>query len=137
MQAEATKWKDRGKQLFKEKRFVLLIEYYTLAIKYVPSNDREFLATLLCNRALAYYNTHQYQHSLEDAKSCSKFRSDWFKVSRERFAYMVKIIIVTATVRVIVIVIVTVTVIKIVIVQVIVINSNSNTCIVIGIIRKL
>ena len=78
---EASKWKERGKRLFSEKEFSILVEYYTLSMQYVPSNDKEFLATLLCNRALAHYNIGNYQQGLTDAKSCTRFRPEWYKVS--------------------------------------------------------
>ncbi|XP_022800232.1 TPR and ankyrin repeat-containing protein 1-like isoform X2 [Stylophora pistillata] len=78
-QTEASKWKERGKRLFSEKEFSILVEYYTLSMQYVPSNDKEFLATLLCNRALAHYNICNYQQGLTDAKSCTRFRPEWYK----------------------------------------------------------
>ncbi|XP_048589125.1 TPR and ankyrin repeat-containing protein 1 isoform X2 [Nematostella vectensis] len=87
-QAEAYKWKDRGKELFRDKRYVLLVEFYTLAIKYVPSNEKELLATLLGNRALAHYNMSNYQQGLDDAKSCSRFRPEWYKgYARQGYCY--------------------------------------------------
>ena len=84
-QVEASKWKERGKRLFSEKEFAVLVEYYTLAMQYVPSTDKEFLATLLCNRALAHYNIGNYQQGLADAKSCTRFRPEWFKVCQKFF----------------------------------------------------
>lgn len=49
-------------------------------MQYVPSSDKEFLATLLCNRALAHYNIGNYHQGLTDAKSCTRFRPEWYKV---------------------------------------------------------
>ena len=80
LQVEANRWKDRGKKLFTEKNYGVLVEYYTLAIKYAPSADKDFLATLLCNRALVHYNLSNYRAGLDDAKSCTRFRPSWFKV---------------------------------------------------------
>ena len=50
-------------------------------MQYVPTNDKEFLATLLCNRALAHYNIGNYQEGLSDAKGSTTFRPEWYKVS--------------------------------------------------------
>ena len=58
------------------------MEYYTLSMQYVPTNDKEFLATLLCNRALAHYNIGNYQQGLVDAKSSTRFRPEWYKVRK-------------------------------------------------------
>ena len=63
-------------------------------MQYVPSNDKEFLATLLCNRALAHYNIGNYQQGLTDAKSCTRFRPEWYKVGhifdRRQFCFIFK-----------------------------------------------
>ena len=80
VQVEAKKWKERGKTLFSEKKYAILVDYYTLAMQYVPSNDKEFVAILLSNRSLAHFTMGNFQKGLEDAKSCTRFRPDWHKV---------------------------------------------------------
>ena len=81
LQTEAKRWKERGKQLFKENRFNLLVECYSLAINYAPSSDRELLTQLLCNRSLVYIKNKTYRAALLDAEQCVKIRPGWSKVS--------------------------------------------------------
>lgn len=80
MQGEAKRWKERGKQLFKENRFDLLVDCYSLAINYTPTSDRELLAQLLCNRSLVYIRNKTFKVALLDAERCVKIRPSWSKV---------------------------------------------------------
>ena len=81
LQGEAKRWKERGKQLFKENRLDLLVDCYSLAINYAPTSDRELLAQLLCNRSLVHIRNKTYKEALLDAERCVKIRHDWSKVS--------------------------------------------------------
>ena len=80
MQGEAKRWKERGKQLFKENRFDLLVDCYSLAINYAPTSDRELLAQLLCNRSLVHIRNKTFKVALLDAERCVKIRPSWSKV---------------------------------------------------------
>ena len=80
MQGEAKRWKERGKQLFKENRFDLLVDCYSLAINYAPTSDRELLAQLLCNRSLVHIRNKTFKWALLDAERCVKIRPSWSKV---------------------------------------------------------
>lgn len=78
-QDEAKRWKERGKQLFKENRFNLLVDCYSLAICYAPTSDRELLAQLLCNRSLAHTKNNAFTLALLDAERCVKIQPKWSK----------------------------------------------------------
>ncbi|XP_074620994.1 uncharacterized protein LOC141879614 isoform X2 [Acropora palmata] len=78
-QDEAKRWKERGKQLFKENRFNLLVDCYSLAICYAPTSDRELLAQLLCNRSLAHIKNNAFTLALPDAERCVKIQPKWSK----------------------------------------------------------
>ena len=82
MQDEAKRWKERGKQLFKENRFNLLVDCYSLAICYAPTSDRELLAQLLCNRSLAHIKNNAFTLALPDAERCVKIQPKWSKVEK-------------------------------------------------------
>lgn len=81
-QDEAERWKERGKTLFKEKNFPLLIKYYSLAIKFTSPEENflELRSILLSNRSIAYNKTRMYQEALEDAKECVRINPRWSKV---------------------------------------------------------
>lgn len=81
LQGEAKRWKERGKQLFKENKFDLLVDCYSLAINYAPTSDRELLAQLLCNRSLVHVKNKTFKVALLDAERCVKIRPNWSKVS--------------------------------------------------------
>ena len=82
LQDEAKRWKERGKQLFKENRFNLLVDCYSLAICYAPTSDRELLAQLLCNRSLAHIKNNAFTLALLDAERCVKIQPKWSKVEK-------------------------------------------------------
>lgn len=81
LQGEAKRWKERGKQLFKENRLDLLVDCYSIAINYAPTSDRELLAQLLCNRSLVHIRNDMYKEAVLDAERCVKIRNNWSKVS--------------------------------------------------------
>lgn len=83
MQGEAKRWKERGKQLFKENKFDLLVDCYSLAINYAPTSDRELLAQLLCNRSLVHIRNNDFKVALLDAERCVKIRPSWSKVRQQ------------------------------------------------------
>ena len=73
-------WKERGNQLFKDKEFDIVIEYYTLAMLYTPFWNSELLSVLLSNRCAAFTNLKNNEKALADAQECTLVRPNWSKV---------------------------------------------------------
>lgn len=82
-QEEAGRWKERGNRLSKDSNSVdLAIAYYTLALSFTASNEKDLKATILSNRSLMYKKTGRGDLALKDAELCVDNNPKWAKVSR-------------------------------------------------------
>lgn len=79
------KWRERGNKLFKERKYELVVQYYSLAMKYIPEtmeNVQKMRAVLLSNRCAAYINLESYDKAKEDAERCVQVEPQWSKVHK-------------------------------------------------------
>ena len=60
----------------------LAIAYYTLALNFTASNEKELKATILSNRSLMYKKTGGDDLALKDAELCVYNNPNWAKVRR-------------------------------------------------------
>ena len=77
----ALHWKSWGNELHEERKYDLMVKYYTLALEFTPISNIELMASLLSNRCLARYNLEKFEEALEDADQCTKIKPKWFRVS--------------------------------------------------------
>ena len=66
----------------KAEEFDHMVEYYDLAIKFVPGSNAELRATLLSNRSMAHIRRKGYKKAMKDANECISTRKGWFRVSQ-------------------------------------------------------
>ena len=81
IKSNAIQWKSWGNELHKERKYDLMVKYYTLAWEFTPISKIELMASLLSNRCLALYNLEMFEEALEDANQCTKIKPKWFRVS--------------------------------------------------------
>ena len=80
-QEEAERWKERGNRLSKEPNSVdLAIAYYSLALNYTPSKEKDLKAIILSNRSLMYKKKGREKEARWDAQHCVDNKPDWSKV---------------------------------------------------------
>lgn len=60
----------------------LAIAYYTLALNFTASNEKDLKATILSNRSLMYKKTGSDDLALKDAELCVDNNPNWTKVRR-------------------------------------------------------
>lgn len=81
LQEEAERWKERGNRLSKGSNLVdLAIAYYSLALNFTPSKEKDLKATILSNRSLMYKKTGRDEEALNDAQLCVDNNPKWAKV---------------------------------------------------------
>ena len=80
VQDEATEWKEKGNEMFRQKKFDMAIDCYTLSIQYAAADDAQLLGTLHSNRSQAYFKKKQFKKAKDDAEKCLKYRPNWSKV---------------------------------------------------------
>eukprot|EP01080_Neovahlkampfia_damariscottae_P000567 gene567-8077_t len=66
--------KQKGNEAFKQKNFVLAIDYYTKAIELDPNNH-----VLYSNRSASFFGLKKYSESIQDAKKCIELKRDFVK----------------------------------------------------------
>ena len=80
VQNEASKWKEKGNEMFRWKKFDMAIDCYTLSIQYVAVDNAQLMGTLYGNRSQAYFKKKQFNKAKDDAEKCLKYRPNWSKV---------------------------------------------------------
>ena len=78
---QATLWKNRGNQLYKENEFDLMAKYYSLAMEFTPPSNKDTMSALLSNRCFALTSSKKLKEALADAKDCIALKPQWFQVS--------------------------------------------------------
>jgi len=58
----------------------LAIKYYSLALNYTPSDEKNLKATILSNRSLMSLRKGRDQEALLDAQQCVDNKPNWEKV---------------------------------------------------------
>ena len=90
---QAIEAKDRGNELFRQKRYEESIECYSEAIYFCPKfsdddselqKNNQYLATFYGNRAAAYAAEKEYQLALEDCIQSLDLNNDYVKVLARR-----------------------------------------------------
>ena len=81
IKSNAIQWKNWGNELHKERKYDLMVDYYTLALEFTQISNIEVMASLLSNRCLALNNLKKFKEALEDAEQCIKIKPKWFRVS--------------------------------------------------------
>jgi len=71
---QAEKFKDKGNELFKQKKYAEAIEQYTFAVECDPNNH-----TYYTNRAACYATMGEWEKCLRDAERSIQKKSDWVK----------------------------------------------------------
>ena len=59
----------------------LAIRCYSLALKYVPSKEKELIVIILSNRCSMYVKKGDNEAALEEARQCVRYKPDWAKVT--------------------------------------------------------
>ena len=86
-QEEADRWKERGNSVSKLKKEAqansvdLAITCYSLALNFLPPQEKDLKATILSNRSLMYKKQEKAEEALNDAQQCVLNRPSWSKVS--------------------------------------------------------
>ena len=66
--------------MFKEGKYDIAIDCYTLSIQYAAPADDVLLGTLHSNRSHTYLRKKQFKKAKDDAEKCLKYRPNWSKV---------------------------------------------------------
>jgi tetratricopeptide (TPR) repeat protein len=66
--------------MFKQEKYDMAIDCYTLSIQYAPDHSVQLLGILHSNRSNAYLKKKLFKKAKDDAEKCLKYRPDWSKV---------------------------------------------------------